>query len=484
MRAWQLNESLWLDELHTSWVAADGSVVAQRALMGNQPRLYFDAVRLSVWLLGETEFALRLPSLLAGVAAVGVLGAAAWRISGSKLAAAVMLFIAAVDHELIFYAGEARVYAVLHLAAALHIWAIVELTFLRKKEPSGQASSEPRIFLLLLIGWGFTGVLMLWLHFLAGLFLALEFAFLLAWAVLAREVAWKEKRWLLATGFLVLLSVSVFAPQLAEIAARRENWRAFISEQASLFEFAWYVWPLPFYVAAPLVLLAFAWGVLKTNRGVAIATVMVWLALSLPLLAWAATAGGWLAIFHARYFAPSLAALLLIPAAAMRGIANLWWRFTFAAVVCLGALWFNGTLETFRQQGRFIADRNEDWRAAVASINQANDGAPVVIYSGLIEADELTNGESEWREFAALPVRGIYRLQDRDVIPLPMTLSEIDPSTIDQLQNERRVILLVRGEREFAREVAESFNAIAGGNWRLNDQREFGDVSTFELSKP
>ena len=71
LRAWQTNESLWIDELHTSWVVSDDAdSIAGRAAVGNQSPLFFYVVKASTFGFGMTELALRLPSLIAGMALV------------------------------------------------------------------------------------------------------------------------------------------------------------------------------------------------------------------------------------------------------------------------------------------------------------------------------------------------------------------------------------------------------------------------------
>src|SRR5689334_1322536 len=73
LRLWQINESLWVDELHTSWCLQAGfENVAPRAAEGNQSPLYFWLLWGVTRVLGESEFTLRLPSLLAGIALPGV----------------------------------------------------------------------------------------------------------------------------------------------------------------------------------------------------------------------------------------------------------------------------------------------------------------------------------------------------------------------------------------------------------------------------
>src|SRR4051794_14964681 len=62
-----LGDSLWLDELHTAWCAIGPlDEVASRAALGNQSPVFFGLEWLLVGVVGESEVALRLPSLLAG----------------------------------------------------------------------------------------------------------------------------------------------------------------------------------------------------------------------------------------------------------------------------------------------------------------------------------------------------------------------------------------------------------------------------------
>src|SRR6185369_7409386 len=63
---WLARESLWADELHTAWCAGGSfAEVGRRAAVGNQSPLFFWIEWLLTRLLGESEFVLRLPSLIA-----------------------------------------------------------------------------------------------------------------------------------------------------------------------------------------------------------------------------------------------------------------------------------------------------------------------------------------------------------------------------------------------------------------------------------
>src|SRR5688572_14871390 len=62
----QMNESLWLDELHTSWTVGESwQEIYRRAEIGNHSPLYFFLPKLAKELLGFRETTVRLPSLIA-----------------------------------------------------------------------------------------------------------------------------------------------------------------------------------------------------------------------------------------------------------------------------------------------------------------------------------------------------------------------------------------------------------------------------------
>src|SRR4051812_38177258 len=125
LRLWQINDSLWVDELHTSWCVQGGlNQVAQRAALGNQSPLYFYVVWGVTRLLGESEFTLRLPSLLAGIALPGLMYLLVRRLGpGERMVwpAVLAAFLVSVDHASLFFAAEARPYALVQLLAAVSL---------------------------------------------------------------------------------------------------------------------------------------------------------------------------------------------------------------------------------------------------------------------------------------------------------------------------------------------------------------------------
>ena len=121
LRCSQAHESLWLDELHTSWVVADGAgQIADRARAGNQSPLYFDLVWCVVQLLGHHEWTLRLLSLVAGSGLILATYELVRRWSHSVTSGLLAALLVAVSRDCIFYAQEARPYALLQLSAVAH----------------------------------------------------------------------------------------------------------------------------------------------------------------------------------------------------------------------------------------------------------------------------------------------------------------------------------------------------------------------------
>ena len=135
-----IGEPLWVDELHTTWaVTGDWQDLLRRAAQGNQSPLYFAVVRPFVLLLGPSEFAVRLPSFLAGVLLVPAVYYATRQIVGDGKAAVFAALLVAIDRTSLFYGHEARVYAVLQLLGVLHVtvfhrlWTSPRITWRRRE---------------------------------------------------------------------------------------------------------------------------------------------------------------------------------------------------------------------------------------------------------------------------------------------------------------------------------------------------------------
>ncbi len=122
LRIVQVGESLWLDELHTAWVVADGGQqLVPRAAVGNQSPVYFALVWSVAKLAGASEFWLRLPSVLAGTALAAGAYFAVVRWTACWSAGILAALLVAVDRNCVFYGQEARAYALVQGVGLVHV---------------------------------------------------------------------------------------------------------------------------------------------------------------------------------------------------------------------------------------------------------------------------------------------------------------------------------------------------------------------------
>ena len=112
-------QSLWLDEV-ASYLQARGGLVEmiQATAEDNYPPLHNIVLWLSIKLLGEGEWALRMPSAVTGILNVAAIYWVGTLVGGRRtgLIAALLLAVSAFH---LFYSQEARMYALLALTATL-----------------------------------------------------------------------------------------------------------------------------------------------------------------------------------------------------------------------------------------------------------------------------------------------------------------------------------------------------------------------------
>jgi len=545
LRIVQVGESLWLDELHTAWVVADGAQqLAPRAAVGNQSPAYFALVWSVTKFAGASEWSLRLPSILAGVAlAVGVhLVVVRWTACWSAgLLAAVLV---AVDRNCVFYGQEARSYALVQLVGLLHV--VLFVGVLRRSAAAGGRTNgtgerngnketneilEARLFrksrgsgwarLRLRMAWIATGALLFYLHYTAVLLVAGEIVYYALLRVVRRDpladasgfgaaggqdAAGRRPgyRWRQLAFDVTLLGLCLLpaVPHLREIVQRRQNWSSFVPPRS-----LWRVWeigdvfPLHVYVLAPLAVLA---GSLiseriRGSRCVSAARrhcrdvrwfllVLCWLLVPLTI-AWLATVQGYAPLFFRRYLIVAAVAPMLWAALCFAGCPPGVWRCVCALVVVSAAVYHGGMVRQWRQDGRVVGDRNQDWRSAVTYINGLDaDSTPVFVRSGLIEAEHwYASKDPLRREFCLLPVLGLYRV-DRpldQLFPLP-----VRPAAVLSAEARRRVLasrkawcLLQGSEASLARFEASLSPAWQRAGVRVTSvrRRAFGNVAVFHV---
>lgn len=483
LRLWQINESFWVDELHTSWVVTGPfAAVAERAALGNQSPLYFWLVWCFACLPLPPELALRLPSLLAGCALpVAIYWLAQELLRGGEktevdTAPLLGAALVAIDPLAIFYSQEARPYALLLLTTMIH-FALLLRVLARTTGPAR-------------VGWVITGALLVHWHYTGALILVAECVSLVVLVILSRKPASEQTGgsandiaicfacWIDLAALAVLILPAI--PGILAVAARRENWTQFVQPQPAVEILRMFPW-------TPAIIVL-AW--LNSRRPVISQRSVVLLAswLLVPLvLAWICTRMDVAALFHKRYLIAAWPASLLAASMCIRLVPNRASQAVVAAVVLAISFANSGIVQNWRHDGRLLHERKEDWRAAVRELNSVlsraeNAGSSIVfLNSALIEADELPQSkDSRLVEYCLYPLHGAYSLPP-DARASPLTNASAGkyllPSARVQLtiENTRSIWLIGRGSREGTlQELAKSTRPTE--TWSPQPPQSFGTV--------
>ncbi|MCO6456300.1 MAG: glycosyltransferase family 39 protein [Pirellulaceae bacterium] len=479
-----IHEPLWLDELHTSWIVADGwSQVASRAADGNQSPLFYVLLYPLVQFAGHSEWSLRLPSLLASVALVPAMYSLTRRLTGSSAAGLLAAALVVVDRDCLFYAHEARPYALVQLVGVVH------LSLLRR------LLTAPTLAARWL--WVAGGALLFYLHYTSVLLLAGEVAALaVLWCLPESRPAYRPRQLLVDLTLLVLLCLPATG-QLLTIAGRREQWRPYVPQPTWASAVTGFRGEVTVLLPLVVVSLAAAWSWL-TKRNLVnpiacqpVALVAGW-AFVPRAIAGLLTLAGVAPLGLKRYVIVSAVAPLAWAALGYSLLRPAWLRGLLAAALLVLVVLRGGLVEQLRYDGRLVGDRQEDWRGAVAWLNQAAaPGAVVLLAGSMVEDPALRGPDAErWRAFCRFPVAGLYRLRDDlEVQPVP-TLGErrLSARQRRQLTQADEAWLVVRGGARLAEQVAGDLRGQLPGAMpevpldAVAAPREFGRVLVVRLT--
>lgn len=427
LRLADAGHSLWLDELHTSWVVAGTwSDIPDRAAIGNYPPLYFWLLWPLVQVFGQSEIVLRGLSLAAGVALVPVGWWAARRLTGCDGAARFAALLFAIDRiSGIWFSQEARPYALVMLLA------VVQLVLFHAAATTGDRWRR--------VGFIVVAAAMFYLHYTSLLFLTGQLAWFAGrWIVGADEEsspsAYRARDLLLDLVILALFCLPA-APHLLEIAARREQWAQFIEQRP--FQEVFTLFPIAAYLAGPALAALLVCRLIapggrddaRSEPGSTLASpprsagALLVCSLFVPLsVAWAATWYDQARLLFPRYLLPSFICLPLLSAWLLTTFRAAG-RAAFGLTALLCVQFSSGPLQSYLEFGDVSGHFSEDWRAAVELVNQsAGDAAPIFVDAGLIEGELLRGGppDEALRQYLLFPVLGIYALErPEQAIPLP-----------------------------------------------------------------
>jgi mannosyltransferase len=423
LRLWKWDESLWLDEFGTWWVVqSDLPTAVTRTLefQGQSP-FYYLIVWLFAQVFGESETALRLPSLIASAAACWFVYKTASELLDGRtgLFAAAMFWLSSYPVQC---SAEARPYSLVLFFAAAMLWGFVRATF--RSDWAGRGA-------FVLGGAGLVAT-----HYLAA---TLPIAIGAAW-VCTRELRrrYPAKQFFQDVGAQLLLVTPVMA-QLWSVWGRRDSLDMNPDTHFLIL----------FPVAGPMLLAALV-GWAGTPPHAEQTTLsrslerLLWLAALAPMIILILLKEAW----GMNLLLPRYAAVAAVPAAVLAGI-NLRNRLTPVGLLAVG-LWLGvdgaALAAQYRQVGAFTRTNGQNWRDGAAFVAQHVDRGSVVFFrSGFVEDDlRVANEDVSDAVFAPLHSPGTSKPAWE---PVPLTFRWNLEGREEYL--ERLVAPRIRGAREF-----------------------------------
>ena len=522
--AWASTESLWLDELHTSWaVSGAWSDVASRARQGNQSPLFFWALyglRETLGNLGGVpgEPALRLPAIVCWGATLFFCVREVGRIQRGWVATIAILVWMLLDRIQLFYATEARVYATVQIVSLLGWIAISRIG--EKVEINTTRRDRATCIWL----WCGLSILLVFLHITAAL--AVGWQVVCGTWLVMRRAPQRRFSWFTAVS-IVVFAVGIALLCSAQVWEHRQQWSSFAGE-ASLVSLVG-LFPLLAYVVPVAVARGLEWVWERSgtraefrqprklamargldcwrSRGSGLAVAsdrsttrawMWWVAIAGPWLSgWCITAMGIAPVFHRRFVIVAAMPLIVLAALELSRVQRLGLRWSALVAVAAWLIVSQGTLDNWRARKLFGWQRTEGWRQASEYLNErVQSGDQLWCASGLIEGHgaELPLSESLDR-YLSFPLRGLYGVVDRSGESIePRALVGDGASWSTQLCDARRPSsggrvhwIVYRGsptgfEKNLHR-LALQLEVGSIEHWQIGTTRAFGMVSVVRVSR-
>jgi 4-amino-4-deoxy-L-arabinose transferase-like glycosyltransferase len=374
-RIYQLNtEDLWLDEAIAVSISNNSlGGLLESSLPDGNPPLYYLLLHYWMWLFGDSEFSVRLPSALFGLFSVAMIYKVGSILFG-KATGLIGALILALSVYHIFYSQEARTYSLMVLLALVSYY-----FFLRLFESENHK---------VLIGYVLSTTALMYSHYYGLFFVVAQTLFLVGFYSLGRrrERAPGLKTWALAGGAVATLYVPGFL-YLAYVLTHPEH-RGWIEDTvfgeldlvSVLLTYAVYAQApglrAPKYYFALLVLFAATSAVVlaasKGERG-KLYLLSLWLLvpIALPLLLSQIVTP----LVHARYSIAALPAFYLLAAEGIRRVGRVAMRaptnlpVPLAALCGIGVLFVVTAFSSLDMLHRyFTTEKKEPWRTVVSEV--------------------------------------------------------------------------------------------------------------------
>ena len=486
-------ELLWLDELHTGWtVGGSFEQMLTRSAQGNQAPLFFGLAWSVVQGLGTSELSLRLVSLLAGMVAMGMAARFVWLRTQSIAAAMVTLALIAVDETFIWYATEARPYAMLHLLSVVQascFWRLCERWQAADDDTQESIDHRLNIFGLLLSSWA-----LIYTHY-TGVFLLVTEAVFLSSVLLVR---WLTRGLVSGTVKQVLVTLILFAVgclplllQMNQAFGSPSDWASVVSLKQFQLEqtvnlICWFGIPLVAVVVSTATV-----AVVRRNSSLNdncdrwrnmgwLAWIAIWFLVPMVFLTGLHTWGG-IPIALSRYLSVALIAGPIF-VGGLIGNCNLQSRWIaipliLSAIVFVhvrnfrltnnsASLPYNRLVSSIVLSGKLPLLRTENWESPIDVINTSDDKAkwPLFLFGAVIEdGNALSNPDADFQSYLQFPVRSCYHVDcdDRIVFAGPtLPKQHFDDRYLAEVIEQGGAWILVRHHTEIAAEISNELKML------------------------
>ncbi|EMI19166.1 putative membrane protein [Rhodopirellula maiorica SM1] len=465
-------ESYWVDELHTAWTVSDSfAMVTTRSAYGHQQPFYFQWLWGGKQLVGSSEIAMRLSSVLAVSLACSCVFVAVAKFHRSLVGGIAAGLVLAAESNSIFFGTELRPYAAVILASAIacgfvsRLWSMSPADGRRSLSWVGLGATIGAAGLCQITSLGVLGWLVI--------------AVLVRWGCADWRATVRLSKWdLPLLVVMAMVALSLFASGGLEVWNERKMWASFAS--ATSLTQVLYIWPWTYLLVVPLLiwLASFLWqrvrGVQRSRQSVSLMLALAAIAFVSALCFWGMAYFEFAALWHRRYLVASLPLLAWFFGAAISEASNAFWggRKAMVQLIASGSLVLlllgllmqsQGTSERLIR-GEWLTHRGENWRDAIAHVNDvASDDAIVFLDPGLIEQSMLREPHQRFEhgEYLRYVVDGPYAIRD------DLKVEVVSNQPLEAISAmEHNVVLSRRSARRLRKQFGAAF-----------DIRSFGGVS-------
>lgn len=469
-----VNELLWLDELHTSWVVGSSlSEVYGRSADGNQAPLFFWLSWFPVNLLGPSELSVRLVAIVSGLGLIVAAAQLVWRWTNSVVAVTTTLVFIVFDLQFVFYGTEARPYVLIQLLSVIQ----AGLFFRAILPGSAKGSEEPEPFSTRAPDWGlaFVSAVLIYVHPTSIWIFVSEVCFAGLYSAWCRLKKLDRHRPALPRlVFTALVAFVLCFPvliQMFSVFGRRGNWSLVSSPANVLFDQRS---ALLLMMGGPLICLfvfQFVQRVARSTHESASQTSRlpdsIWKLIFLLLWALVPTASvisvAWLEIAPialSRYALVGSAAFPIFAGMVVAQIESLPKRVALSILLTGIFLWQNPIARMALAQRKLPVLRVEDWQTPIAASNIHGPKAshPVFLFANVIEdIDSISNPDPQFQEYLLFPVKGLYPIatDQRAILARPTIAREhFAENDTELIARQGGSWIVVRGNLELLNEIA------------------------------